>query len=109
MPDFGVATWILIGAGVLLVIGLIVAIASRRGRQAQEQEHKIRRSQTLRVVSIVVLLTLIVVFAVVNAGTVSVDWVFAETQAPMVLVIAISGGIGFLVGALVASRRPKRE
>lgn len=102
MPDFSLQTWILIGAAALLVIGLIIAIASRSER---EQEQKIRRSQTLRVISIVVLLGLIVAFAVANANTVSVDWVFARTNAPMVLVIALSGGIGFLLGALVASRR----
>lgn len=97
--------WILIGAGVLLVVVLIAAIASRSGREHREQEQKIRRNQTLRVISILILLAVIVLFAVVNADTVSVDWVFARTDAPMVLVIALSGGIGFLVGALVASRR----
>lgn len=109
MPDLSLETWILIGAAALLVIGLVVAVATRAGRQQQQeeqrQEQQIRRSQTLRVVSIVILLVVIVTFAVVNSDNVSIDWVFTETNAPMVLVIALSGGIGFLVGALVASRR----
>lgn len=108
MPDFGIETWILIGAVALLVLGVIVAIAARSGREQQEQEQKIRRSQTLRVVSIVALLAVIVAFAVANAETVSINWVFAQTDAPMVLVIALSGVIGFLVGALVVSRRSDR-
>lgn len=105
MPDFDASIWILIGAGALAVVGLIVAIASRRGRERVEQEHKIRRSQTLRVTLVVVLLALIVAFAVANSHTVGIDWVFTETQAPMVLVIALSGAAGFLIGALVAARR----
>jgi len=108
MPDFSLEIWILIGAVALLVLGLLVAIATRSGREQQEQEHKIRRSQTLRVVSIVILLAVIVAFAVANAETVSINWLFAQTNAPMVLVIALSGVIGFLVGALVASRRSDR-
>lgn len=109
MPDLSLEIWILIGAAGLLVVGLVVAMAARAGRQQQEEEHhqeqQIRRSQTLRVVSIVILLAVMVTFAVANADNVSIDWVFAETDAPMVLVILLSSGIGFLVGALVASRR----
>lgn len=109
MSELGWTEWILIGAGALLLVGLIVAIATRSGREQQQEEQRheqeIRRSQTLRVVSIVVLLALIVSFAIANAHTVSIDWVFTQTDAPMVLVIALSGGVGFLVGALVASRR----
>lgn len=105
MPDFDTSIWMLIGAGALVLVGLVIAIASRRGREQVEQEHKIRRSQTLRVTLVVVLLALIVVFAVANSHTVGIDWVFAETRAPMVLVIALSGAAGFLIGALVASRR----
>lgn len=105
MPDFDASIWILIGAGALTLIGLVVAVASRSGRERVEQEHKIRRSQTLRVTLVVVLLALIVAFAVANSHTVGIDWVFAETQAPMVLVITLSGAAGFLIGALVTSRR----
>lgn len=105
MLDFDTSTWMLIGAGALALIGLVIAIASRRGRERVEQEHQIRRSQTLRVTLVVVLLALIVAFAVANSHTVEVDWVFAGTQAPMVLVIALSGAAGFLIGALVSSRR----
>jgi uncharacterized integral membrane protein len=105
MPELDASIWMLIGAGALTLIGLFIAIASRRGRAQVEQEHKIRRSQTLRVTLVVVLLALIVVFAVANSHTVGVDWVFAETRAPMVLVITLSGAAGFLIGALVTSRR----
>lgn len=109
MPELSLQIWILLGAGALLIVVLIAAIASRTGRRQQEEEHRqeqqVRRSQTLRVISIVVLLAVIATFAVFNAGNVSIDWIFTETDAPMVVVIALSGGIGFLLGALVASRR----
>ena len=104
MPDLEPIIWIIVGAAALLVFGLIVALATKSGRQRQEQEQKIRRSQTARVVSIVVLLVLIVGFAVANAHSVSIDWVFTETNAPMFLVIGLSGGVGLLVGALITSR-----
>ncbi|CAN5740013.1 hypothetical protein BH23ACT4_BH23ACT4_04030 [soil metagenome] len=105
MPDFDTSMWLLIGAGALALIGLVVAIASRRGREQVEQEHKVRRSQTVRVVSVVVLLSLTVAFAVANSHKVGVDWLFTETQAPMVIVIALSVVTGFIIGALVTSRR----
>lgn len=105
MPDFNLLTWILIGAGALVVIGLIVAIANRSGRERQEHEQQIRRSQTVRVILVVALLLLIALFAATNSHTVGIDWVVTETQAPMVLVIGLSAGVGFLIGALVASRR----
>lgn len=104
MPDFDTSAWMLIGAGALALVGLAIAIASRRGRERVEQEPQVRRSHTVRVTLVVVLLALIVLFAVANSHTVGIDWVFAETQAPMVLVIALSGAAGFLIGALVASR-----
>ncbi len=105
MPDLDTSMWMLIGAGALALIALVVAIASRRGREQVEQEHKVRRSQTVRVVSVVVLLSLVVAFAVANSHQVGVDWIFTETQAPMVIVIALSVAAGFLLGALVTSRR----
>jgi uncharacterized integral membrane protein len=108
MPDFNLQTWILIGVAGLIVIGLIITFASRAGRKQQEHEQKIRRSQTVRITLVVVLLGLIVLFAVANSHTVGIDWVVTETRAPMVLVIGLSAGVGFLVGALVASRhRPE--
>jgi uncharacterized integral membrane protein len=105
MPDIDTSIWMLIGAGALAAIGLIVAIASRRGREQVEQEHTIRRSQTLRVSLVVLLIALVIGFAVSNSHNVVVDWVFTETQAPMVMVIALSVAAGFLIGSLITSRR----
>jgi uncharacterized integral membrane protein len=104
MPDIEPQTWILFGAGAVLVLALVAVAAARRGREEHEQEQKIRRSQTLRVVLVVFLLALIVAFAVVNAHSVAVDWVFTETRAPLVVIVGLSGGMGFLIGALLAYR-----
>lgn len=94
---------VLLGAVALLGILLVGIRMLRQTPEAEEQT--IRRSQTVRVVSVVLLLAVIVGFAVANVHTVSVSWVFTETTAPMVLVIVLSGFVGFLIGALVASRR----
>ncbi len=104
MRDLRPETWALIAGAAVIVVILLIRAAGRRGRQDQEQEQKIRRNQTTRVIFVVLLLTLIVGFAVANTGSVTIDWIFATTSAPMVLVIVLAGVVGFLLGALVAYR-----
>lgn len=104
MRDLEPATWALLAGAVIIVLILLIRAAGRRGREDQEHEQTIRRSQTMRVILAVLLLTLIVGFAVANTHAVTIEWLFATTVAPMVLVIAVSGGVGFLLGALVAYR-----
>jgi uncharacterized integral membrane protein len=43
--------------------------------------------------------------ALANQIDVEVDWLFDTTEGPLVVVIAISAGLGFLLGVLVAWRR----
>lgn len=104
MPDLDRNTWLLIGGAAVLVIALVFVVATRRGREQVQQEMKVRRSQSLRVGLVVLLLALIVGFAVANTEMVEIDWVVTATRAPMVVVIAVSGGVGFLAGVLVSYR-----
>ena len=53
-------------------------------------------------------LILLVWFAVANLNRVRIDfWVF-HRQAPLILVIVISGLLGALITALIMRRRPKQ-
>jgi uncharacterized integral membrane protein len=55
---------------------------------------------------IVVLAALGVVFAAVNFQKVSIDFIVGEANAPLVVALLISGGIGFVIGlALPRFRR----
>ena len=65
-----------------------------------------RRHQAT-LVGVAVAAILLVWFAVANLGRVRIDfWVF-HRQAPLILVIVISGLLGALITALVMRRRPK--
>ena len=64
-----------------------------------------RRQATLIAVAIAVIL--LVWFALANVRDVRIDfWVF-NRQAPLILVIVISGLLGALIGALVMRRKGK--
>lgn len=59
---------------------------------------------------IVVLAALGVIFAAVNFQKVSIDFIVGEANAPLVVALLISGGIGFIVGlALPRFRRPRKD
>lgn len=65
-----------------------------------------RRHQAT-LVGVAVAVVLLVWFALANLRDVRIDfWVF-DRQAPLILVIVISGLLGALIGALVMRRRAK--
>jgi uncharacterized integral membrane protein len=67
------------------------------------------RRQQVRLVGVVVGGILLVWFALANFGKVRIDfWVF-HRQAPLILVIVISGLLGALITALIMRRKPKAE
>jgi uncharacterized integral membrane protein len=67
-----------------------------------------RRRQTA-LVAVGVAVVLLVWFAVANVKDVRIDfWVF-NRQAPLIVVIVISGLLGALITALVMRRRPKSK
>jgi uncharacterized integral membrane protein len=57
---------------------------------------------------IVVLSVIGLVFIAVNFQKVTIDFVFGEAKAPLVVALLISGGIGFLLG-LVLPRFRRQE
>jgi uncharacterized integral membrane protein len=58
---------------------------------------------------IVVLVALGFIFIAVNFQKVTIDFVVGSTQAPLVVALLISGGIGFLIGLILPRFRDKRE
>ena len=65
-----------------------------------------RNKPSPQVITAVVLVVLIVLFAVANSQTVTIHWWFiTTTQTPMIVVIAGCGLIGFAVGWMFARRR----
>lgn len=104
MPDLERNTWLLIGGALVALLLLVFAVASRRGKDQAERVQRIRRGQTLRIGLIIALVALMVGFALSNTATVEIDWIFIRTRAPMVVVIALSGGVGFLAGLLASNR-----
>ncbi len=67
------------------------------------------RGHQVRLVGVAVAVVLLAWFAVANLRDVRIDfWVF-HRQAPLILVIVISGLLGALITALVMRRKPKAE
>jgi uncharacterized integral membrane protein len=63
----------------------------------------------VRLIGVAVGVILLVWFAVANTRRVRIDfWIF-DRQAPLILVIVISGLLGALITALIMRRRPKDE
>jgi uncharacterized integral membrane protein len=49
-----------------------------------------------------------VLFAVLNLQRVQMDWIVSSTRTPLIVVIVLFAGLGFLSGWFVAVRRRRR-
>lgn len=68
-------------------------------------EKRIRAKQTFRVLVFVVIAGLLALWAFANTDEVAVDWLVDTTRGPLVVVIAISALLGFLLGAVATWRQ----
>jgi uncharacterized integral membrane protein len=72
-------------------------------------KRQVDRRRQVRLIAIVVVVILLGWFAVANTRRVQIDfWVF-HRQAPVILVILISGLLGALIALLIMRRKPKPE
>ena len=72
-----------------------------------EQDKKVDRRHQTALIGVGIAVALLVWFALANLRDVRIDfWVF-NRQAPLILVIVISGLLGALISALIMRRRPK--
>lgn len=68
-----------------------------------------RKRLSTRGIVAIVLVGLLVILAVLNFEKVSVDLAVRSVQMPLIVLIAISAGIGFLGGWLFFRRRERRQ
>jgi len=74
-------------------------------RQIESSAAPVRNKPSPKMITAVVLVVLIVLFAVANSQTVTIHWIVTTTQTPMIVVIAGCGLVGFAVGWMLARRR----
>lgn len=74
--------------------------------QAERLEAKIRRRQTLRVVTLLVLAGAFAAVALDNTQDVVIGWVLDEATVPLILALLASFVVGAIIGALGVRRRP---
>ena len=70
-----------------------------------QAEARIRRSQTARVLIVLIIAAALTGLALDNLHDVAIGWVFGSTTAPMVTVIVVSVIGGMTIGALLRKRR----
>jgi uncharacterized integral membrane protein len=58
---------------------------------------------------ILILVAIGFVFVAVNFQKVKIEFVVGSTEAPLVIALLISGGIGFLIGLVLPRFRDKRD
>jgi uncharacterized integral membrane protein len=72
-----------------------------------DDDRGVDRRHQARLVGVAVAVVLLAWFALANLRRVQIDfWVF-NRQAPLILVIVISGLLGALITALIMRRKPK--
>ena len=67
------------------------------------------RRQQWRTAALVVLASLITLFAVLNVKQVKVDWIVGSGHAPLIIVIVISLVVGVALGHFAERRSRKRR
>ena len=73
--------------------------------QVQSSAAPARNKPTPKMITAVVLVVLIALFAAVNSQDVTIHWIVATSQTPLIVVIAGCGLVGFAAGWMFARRR----
>lgn len=71
----------------------------------QGTEKRIRAKQTFRILVLVATAAVLALWAFANTEEVAVDWLIDTTRGPLIVVIAISALLGFLLGAVATWRQ----
>jgi uncharacterized integral membrane protein len=81
---------------------------STPGADTEQRPTKDRAIASKTIAALAVAL-LLIAFGISNKGDVPVDWLVGTTQTPLIVVIAVSAGLGVLLGAFAGQRRGKRR
>jgi uncharacterized integral membrane protein len=76
---------------------------------AEDDKKGLDRRHQATLIGVAIAVVLLVWFAVANLRDVRIDFWFYNRQAPLILVILISGLLGALITALVLRRRGREE
>jgi uncharacterized integral membrane protein len=85
----------------------MTTVGQESGDRNQDQAARARKARA-RVIAAAVLAALVTLFAVLNSQTVKVHVILTTAHLPMIVVIAVSAGIGVAVGWAVGRRRATR-
>ena len=76
---------------------------------AEDDKKGVDRRHQATLIGVAIAVVLLVWFALANLRDVRIDFWFYNRQAPLILVILISGLLGALITALVLRRRGRQE
>jgi uncharacterized integral membrane protein len=76
---------------------------------AEDDKKGVDRRHQATLIGVAIAVVLLVWFALANLRDVRIDFWFYNRQAPLILVILISGLLGALITALVLRRRGREE
>ena len=76
---------------------------------AEDDKKGLDRRHQATLIGVAIAVALLVWFALANLRDVRIDFWFYNRQAPLILVILISGLLGALITALVLRRRGREE
>jgi uncharacterized integral membrane protein len=76
---------------------------------AEDDKKGLDRRHQATLIGVAIAVVLLVWFALANLRDVRIDFWFYNRQAPLILVILISGLLGALITALVLRRRGREE
>ena len=76
---------------------------------AAQPAHDDGRKVNVKFIVIGALIALLVLFALLNTHEVGVDFIFNTWSTSLILVIAIAGALGFLIGFLVRGHYANRS
>jgi uncharacterized integral membrane protein len=81
----------------------------RRAGQGDARAAGVSRGAQARRIAAAVLVTLVLLFAVLNSQSVEVDWIVTTSETPQIVVMLLFAVAGFAIGWLLAWQRARRR
>ena len=75
----------------------------------QRPAHKVDRRQQRRLIAATIIGGLVAAFAVLNTGSVKVDWIVTTSSSPLIIVILVAFILGMAFDRLLLYRQRRRQ